>query len=100
MSNHLHLAVHVAEVPLSKIMQNVSFRYTRWVNQHQRRRSHVFEGRYKAIVVDADSRLQELVRCIHLNPVRAALVTDPFDYPWNGHRANLGQEVLPWLTTD
>ena len=100
MTNHLHLAVQVAEVPLSKIMQNVSFRYTRWINGRQQRIGHLFQGRYQAIVVDAGSYLLELVRYIHLNPVRAALVTDPLDYPWSGHRAYLGQEVLPWLTTD
>lgn len=100
MTNHLHLAVQVGEVPLSKIIQNLSFRYTRWINRRQRRVGHLFQGRYKAILVDADSYLLELVRYIHLNPVRAALVKNPLDYPWNGHQAYLGQEVLPWLTTD
>lgn len=99
MTNHLHLAVQVAEVPLSKIMQNVSFRYTRWINRRQRRSGHLFQGRYKAIVVDADSYLLELVRYIHLNPVRSELVTDPLEYSWSGHRTYLGQEILPWLTT-
>ena len=99
-SSHLHLAVQGAEVPLSKIMQNVAFGYTRWINRRQRRICHRFQGRYQAIVVDADSYLLDLVRYIHLNPVRAALVTDPLDYAWSGHRAFLGQEVLPWLTTE
>ena len=57
-------------------------------------------GRYKALLVDADNYLLELVRYIHLNPVRANVVEFPENYPWSGHRAYLGEEVLPWLTTD
>ena len=100
MPNHLHLAVQAAEVPLSKIMQNLSFRYTRWINKRQKRIGHLFQGRYKAILVDRDSYLLELVRYIHLNPVRARLVRDPAAYRWSGHRAYLGREDIPWLTTD
>jgi len=100
MTNHLHLAVQVGDVPLSRGMQNLAFRYTRWVNRREKRMGHLFQGRYKAILVDGDSYLLELVRYIHLNPVRAGLVQDPSDYPWSGHRAYLGQETLPWLTTE
>jgi hypothetical protein len=50
--------------------------------------------------VDADVYLLELTRYIHLNPVRAGLVKEPEEYPWSGHRAYLGVEVIPWLTTD
>ena len=100
MSNHIHLAIQVGEEPLAKIMQNLSFRYTRWINKKQKRTGHLFQGRYKAIMVDQDAYLLELVRYIHLNPVRAKLVRQPHNYAWSGHRAYLGQEVLPWLTTD
>jgi REP element-mobilizing transposase RayT len=100
MSNHVHLAIQVGEEPLAKIMQNLSFRYTRWVNRKQKRIGHLFQGRYKAIMVDRDTYLLELVRYIHLNPVRAKLVRQPQAYAWSGHRAYIGQEALPWLTTD
>jgi hypothetical protein len=50
--------------------------------------------------VDADACLLELTRYIHLNPVRAGIVKEPEDYPWSGHRAYLGREEIPWLTTD
>lgn len=99
MSNHIHFAIQVADVPLAKIMQNLSFRYTRWINQTKRRAGHLFQGRYKSILVDADSYLLELVRYIHLNPVRAKLVKRPEHYRWSGHRAYVGREDLPWLTT-
>ena len=102
MDNHVHLAVQVSETPLSKIMQNLAFRYTRWVNKRQRRVGHLFQGRYKAILVDADSYLLELVRYIHLNPVRANLVADPAEFPWSGHRMYIGVDraTIGWLTTD
>ena len=100
MSNHLHLAVQVAEEPLSRIMQNLAFRYTRWANKKQSRTGHLFQGRYKALLVDADSYLLELVRYIHLNSVRAGLVEEPAEYPWSSHQAYLGLEELPWLHTD
>jgi putative transposase len=100
MSNHVHLAIQVGDIPLSRIMQNLSFRYTRWINWRQHRTGHLFQGRYKALMVDADAYLLELIRYIHLNPVRAGIVKGPEAYPWSGHRAYLGREEIPWLTTD
>ncbi|MBI2779963.1 MAG: transposase [Gammaproteobacteria bacterium] len=100
MGNHVHLAIQVGQVPLSKIVQNISFRYTRWINRRKRRIGHLFQGRYKAVLVDRDSYLLELTRYIHLNPVRGGLVKRPGEYRWSGHRAYVGKEKLPWLTTD
>lgn len=100
MTNHIHLVVQVADVPLSRIMQNISFRYTRWANWRQDKSGHLFQGRYKAILVDADTYLLELVRYLHLNPVRAGITTDPLAYPWSSHRAYCGKETIPWLCTD
>jgi len=100
MSNHIHLAIQIGDMPLSKIIQNLSFRYTRWINRRKGRIGHLFQGRYKAILVEQESYLLELVRYIHLNPVRARLVKKPGDFQWSGHRAYLGQESLPWLCTD
>lgn len=100
MTNHIHLVMQAGEIPLSRIMQNVSLRYTKWVNYSQQRTGHVFQGRYKALLIDADSYLLELVRYVHLNPVRAGMTEAIDDYPWSGHRAYLGKETLPWLTTE
>jgi putative transposase len=99
MTNHLHLAIQVSDIPLSCGMQNLAFRYTRWVNRREGRVGHLFQGRYKAILVERDTYLLELVRYIHLNPLRAGLVDDPRRYPWSGHCAYIGAETLPWLTT-
>jgi putative transposase len=100
MSNHVHLAVQVGDVSLSRILQNLSFRYTRWVNWRQNRSGHLFQGRYKAVLVDADVYLQQLTRYIHLNPVRSGMVKTPRSYAWSGHRAYLGLETISWLTTE
>lgn len=100
MTNHVHLLVQVANVPLPRIMQNLTFRYTRWANWQQGKSGHLFQGRYKAILVDADAYLLELVRYLHLNPVRAEIAADPITYPWSSHRAYSGQETIPWLCTD
>jgi putative transposase len=100
MTNHVHLAIQVGEVPLSRIMQNIGFRYTSYLNRRKKRTGHVFQGRYKALLIDADRYLLELVRYIHCNPVRAGLVQSPDQYQWSSHRSYLGRAAIPWLTTD
>ncbi|MFH2129672.1 MAG: transposase [bacterium] len=100
MPNHVHMIVEVNQIPLSKIMQNLSFRYTRWINKKQNRIGHLFQGRYKAILIDADTYLLELVRYIHLNPVRSGLIDRPDLYHWSGHRSYLGLNPVNWQTTD
>jgi len=100
MTNHVHLLCQVSDIPLSRIVQNVSFRYTRWINWRLNRVGHLFQGRYKAILVDADEYLLKLASYIHLNPVRSRLVKDPIEYPWSSHRAYAGKELIPWLRTE
>jgi REP element-mobilizing transposase RayT len=100
MTNHIHLALQVSDIPLSRVLQSLVGRYTRWVNWRKNRVGHLFQGRYKAIMVDADTYLAELVRYIHLNPVRAKMVGVPEEYPWSSHRAYCGEETIPWLTTE
>ncbi|KAF0215775.1 MAG: hypothetical protein FD174_4021 [Geobacteraceae bacterium] len=100
MTNHVHLLVQVEDVPLSRIMQNVSFRYTRWFNWKHGKSGHLFQGRYKAVVIDSDEYLAELVRYLHLNPVRAGMTKEPLGYAWSSHRAYLGKEAIPWVTVD
>jgi putative transposase len=100
MTNHLHLVIQVGEVPLSRIMQNLSLRYTKWINWRHNRIGHLFQGRYKAVMVEADNYLAQLVAYLHLNPVRAGIGKDAIDYPWSSYRAYLGLEQVPWLTTE
>ena len=100
MSNHVHLVIQVGKTPLSRIMQKLSFRYTRWFNKHQKRIGHLFQGRFKALLIDEESYLLELVRYTHLNPVRAGMVQNPSAYMWSSHLAYTGKQTLPWLTSD
>ena len=100
MPNHVHLVIQVGETPLSRIIQNLSQRYTSWINRKHEKSGHVFQGRYKAIVIDADSYLLELIRYIHLNPVRAGLVSLPEHYPWSSDDSYKDESKHSWVTTD
>ncbi len=97
MTNHVHLAIRVADAPLGAVMSIVASRYARAKQRSLSTTGHLFERRYRARLVDADRYLLALVRYIHLNPVRARMVTDPRDYPWSSHRAYLGAPCPPWL---
>ena len=85
MSNHFHLLLEVSRTPLAKAMQSLLYRYTRYHNQRYRKIGDLFQGRYKAILCDRDSYLMELIRYLHLNPVRAGMVSDPKRYQWSSH---------------
>jgi REP element-mobilizing transposase RayT len=101
MKNHVHMALQVSDIPLFKIMQSLSQRYTVWFNHRYDRVGHLFQGRYKAILVDREGYLREIIRYIHLNPVRADLVADPLDYPDSSHHAYLAPDKAPqWLSID
>jgi putative transposase len=92
MSNHFHLLLEVSDAPTSRIMQSLLTGYARRFNAIHRHKGHLFQGRYKAIVCDRESHLLELVRYIHLNPVRAGLVKRPGEWRWSGHQEYLGQD--------
>lgn len=89
MPNHFHLLLEVGRAPLSKAMQSLLYRYTRRYNQRYRKIGHLFQGRYKAILCDRESYLMELIRYLHLNPVRGGMVSDPSRYSWSSHGAYL-----------
>lgn len=99
MTNHLHLLVQVSEAPLGRVVMRVASAYARTVQARLATTGHLFERRYHAVLVDADHYLLTLVRYIHLNPVRAGLVSDPAAYVWSSHRAYLGTRACDWLTT-
>jgi REP element-mobilizing transposase RayT len=91
MPNHLHLLIEVSENPLSKLMQSLQFRYTRNFNIKYKKSGHLFQGRYKAILCEKDSYFLELSAYIHLNPVRAGLVSDPSRYQWSSYRSYMSE---------
>ncbi|MEE4253844.1 MAG: transposase [Desulfuromusa sp.] len=98
--NGLQLVIEVDEIPLSRIMQQLGFRYTRWFNDWHSQAGHLFQGRYKAILIDPERYLLDLVREVHLAPVRLQLESDPMRYGWSSHRAYCGRETVFWLSKE
>ena len=86
MDNHYHLLLETPAGNLSQIMHHINGAYTTYFNTKRFRSGHLFQGRYKAILVDADEYEKELSRYIHLNPVRAGIVGRPEEYEWSSYR--------------
>ena len=101
MNNHYHLLIETPEGNLSLGMRQLNGIYTQRFNRCHGRVGHLFQGRFKAIVVDRDSYLLELCRYVVLNPIRVAMVMHIEHYPWSSYRATMGLTDCPgWLNTD
>jgi len=102
MTNHYHLLVETPDANLSKGMRHLNGVYTQKFNRLYKRVGHLFQGRYKAILVQKEAYLLELSRYIVLNPVRAkGLVDSPDEWPWSSYLATIGQVENPkWLAVD
>jgi len=101
MTNHYHLVVETVEGNLSKGMRQLNGVYTQASNRRHRRVGHLFQGRFKGILVDRDAYLQELSRYVVLNPVRAGMIESPEQWPWSSYRAMIGETPAPkWLAVD
>ncbi len=101
MSNHYHLLLETPSGNLSQIMRHINGAYTTYFNSKRQRSGHLFQGRYKAILVDADEYATHLSRYIHLNPVRAGLVSIPEDYLWSSYQYFISRKKPPpWLILD
>jgi REP element-mobilizing transposase RayT len=100
MTNHLHALIQVGVEPLGRLMLRVAGQYARMTQARLQTTGHLFEKRYYPVLVDTDAYLLELIRYVHLNPVRAKMVTSPAEYPWTSHHTYLGKRIDPWVTTD
>ncbi|MBS3918459.1 MAG: transposase [Deltaproteobacteria bacterium] len=100
MSNHYHLLIETPQPNLSQVMHLVNGSYTNYFNRKRGRSGHLFQGRYKAILIERDSYLLELSRYIHLNPVRAELVTKPEDYPYSSYGALIAKRKESFVCRD
>jgi len=87
MTNHYHLVIETPRANLSHVMHFLNGSYTTYINVKHQRSGHLFQGRFKALVVDRDAYLLELSRYVHLNPVRAGLSARPEGYPFSSYRA-------------
>jgi len=101
MGTHYHLLIETPHGNLSQAIKWINVSYSVYFNRKRRCFGHLFQGRFKAVLVDADEYLKHLSRYIHLNPVRARMVDHCKDYPWSSYRALSGYAESPeWLETD
>ncbi|MEA1870736.1 MAG: transposase [Candidatus Bipolaricaulota bacterium] len=101
MTNHYHLLVETIDPTLSRGMRQLNGVYTQAFNRHHCRVGHLFQGRFKAILVEKDAYLLEIGRYVVLNPVRAKMVRNAKDWKWSSYRATAGREETPaFLTVD
>ena len=101
MTNHYHLMIETPEANLVKGMRQLNGVFTQRSNRRHGRSGHLFQGRYKAILVDRDAYFLELARYIVLNPVRAAVVRQPQQWQWSSYGATAGRAKRSvWLFTD
>jgi putative transposase len=101
MDTHVHILVRSGGPGISTLMRRLLTWYAQYYNRRHRRTGHLFENRYKSVLCDEETYLLSLVRYIHLNPVRAQIVTgvDDLDrYPWSGHRMIVNDAAAPsWM---
>jgi putative transposase len=100
--SHFHLLLRTGSVSISTVMRRLLTGYALWFNRRHRRSGHLFQNRFKSILCQEDVYLLELVRYIHLNPVRARLVEDvdqPGRYAYGGHSVLMGKMKKPWQDT-
>ena len=101
MGNHYHFVLHTRQANLSLLMRQINGVYTQSFNRRHNKAGHLFQGRFKAILVDRDAYLLEVCRYVELNPVRAGMKRKPQTWPWSSYRAHVGLEATPdWLDSD
>src|SRR5918995_620648 len=99
MDNHYHLLLETERGGLNRALRYLNGVYTQYFNRRHNRVGHLFQGRYKAILVEKESYLLELSRYIHLNPWRVKGSMDPMKYPWSSLGSYVGARAVPsWLT--
>jgi REP-associated tyrosine transposase len=101
--NHVHLLLRTGQFPLAVFMSRLLTGYAAWFNRKYRRHGQLFQNRYKSILCQEDLYLKELVRYIHLNPLRAKLIEDMRGldkYPWCGHSVLMNENNQSWQNLD
>jgi putative transposase len=101
MTNHFHFLIETPDANLSRAVQWINVSYAVYFNRKRQRRGHLFQGRFKSILVDADAYLKQLSRYIHLNPLRANMVDQLALHTWSSYPAFVGKAKAPdWLEMD
>jgi putative transposase len=100
MSNHVHLLIERQTDAIGRIMHRLLTGYSQYYNRRYQRVGHLLQGRHKSILCQSERYLAELVRYIHLNPVRANMVGNPEDYEYSSHRQYLGLPAADIVDVD
>jgi putative transposase len=103
LDNHAHFLLRTGKMPISRVMRKLLTGYAVTFNKRHRRHGHLFQNRYKSILCEEEAYLQELVRYIHLNPLRAGLVKglrELESYPYSGHSVLMGKKKRVWQDRD
>lgn len=100
MGNHYHLCLRTPEAKLDRVMRHLNGVYTQRFNRAHKRDGTLFRGRYKSLLIEAEEYLSQVIRYIHLNPIKAKICERPESYPWSSHAGYLNKKYRPkWLNT-
>jgi REP element-mobilizing transposase RayT len=103
LSNHVHLLLRTGTIPVASLMRRLLTGYAVSFNRRHKRSGHLFQNRYKSILCEEDPYFLQLVRYIHLNPLRAGIIKDFASlvaYPYSGHATIMGKHVRTWQDTE
>ena len=103
MPNHFHLLVTTGKIPISKVMQSLLTGYAVYFNDRHGRVGKLYQNRFKSILCDRDSYFLTLIRYIHLNPIKAGIISgidDLNSYLWSSHSALMGNQKIEWLDSE
>lgn len=95
MGNHYHFVLQTRQANLSRLMRQINGVYTQAFNRRHSKVGHLFQGRFKAVLVDRDAYLLAACRYVELNPVRAGIVDTPNAWPWSSYLAHVGEAHTP-----
>ncbi|WP_077369471.1 transposase [Anaerosalibacter sp. Marseille-P3206] len=99
MTNHIHMQIETKNVEIWNIMRYINLLYTKYFNNKYNLVGHLFQGRYRAEIIESDSYNLQTSRYIHLNPVKAAMVESPIEYKWSSYGVYMG-EIKKDIVTD
>lgn len=100
MDNHYHWLLQTGNVPIWELMHSFGWSYSTYYNQKYEKSGHLFQNRYKSCIVKAEPYFLQTSRYIHLNPVKAGMVSSPEQYRWSSYRTYMGIENLPYICTE
>lgn len=93
MTNHIHLQIETKDTPISQIMRMILLNYTKYYNEKYNMVGHLFQGRFTSEIIKDDSYMMQTSRYIHLNPVKAKMVSLPSEYPWSSYGVYIGSRA-------